>query len=223
MRKKCAIFFYFRHNCTVPLLQQTTECAFECIKILYDVDYCTFCSKGEKLTTVNSESNHTLGSLVQHDFLYHNESLRSIASANCEGKGWFLWFLIKFHKLSFFVSFYLDCTVNKTDAHIFERYSKPIDLVKFVNCTRHIAGNSNSSIDTNCTIEQINGLYENITDRLKEKEWCINILGIRAQVREWVLAIFYLPFFFRYSWFFLIQHISGLRKFVIFFSQVFEC
>lgn len=94
-RAKCTPFFSYkivfsfcslRLNCTEPSAYSTSECVFDCIKPLYDTEYCTSCDVGDKLTKIDFSSNQTLTPLMQHDLVFYNDSIKSIAAGNCSGK-----------------------------------------------------------------------------------------------------------------------------------------
>lgn len=64
---------------------------------------------------------------------------------------------------------------EKTDQGFYERFKKPIVLVKFVNCTDGVN-------KTNCTTIEVKELYANITKRLEKEPWCVNALNLDGLV-----------------------------------------
>lgn len=81
----------------------------------------------------------------------------------------------------FFFLYHSGCTVNKTDESFFERFKQSEMLLRFINCTTDFTAANTTS--TNCEDDEINGLYENLTQRLEKFEWCNSLASdIRNQV-----------------------------------------
>ncbi|XP_031623530.1 uncharacterized protein LOC116340919 [Contarinia nasturtii] len=143
--------FVWGLNCTSESNQQTDECAFECIRLLFDKTFCSVCPK--KSVTLKPLPNDTLSSIVQaHDLLFFNETAQSIASSKCLG-----------------------CSLE-IDGGQYERYSASESLKEFVLCSEEL-----ENIDSNtktCTIKEVNESYTNIVTKLKDKKWCIRALQI---------------------------------------------
>ena len=114
---KCTPFFlqicffsFLRLVCTEPSAYNTNECVFECIKNLYDTEYCTSCDVGDKVTTIEFSSNQTLTPLMQHDLIFYNESTESIAAGNCLGRK----FETMNYSTSYIILMYFFCCLSRS-------------------------------------------------------------------------------------------------------------
>lgn len=85
---------------------------------------------------------------------------------------------------NFIILLVLECeSSNENFEKTYIGYFKPMDLVRYYNCTRNITVNSDDSSKVNCTTEEIHQLYENITKRFGDDKWCTDAIGLNVTVK----------------------------------------
>lgn len=65
-----------------------------------------------------------------------------------------------------------------------ERLVKPKQLVQLFDCMQKSTIKSMEAIETNCTSEEVHGLYDKIMDRLNGDRWCANAIGLNLTVSK---------------------------------------
>lgn len=134
----------------------------------------------------DNETSDSPNFLLHRKSLYLNEKTKLLNNGTCTSKE-FMQFDLEFKIINWiWICSSLACTDSKHSDKIFDKYSQPIDLGEFFNCTQNLTVQSDDATKLKlCGVDHMRQLLSNFSQRFDaDDKWCVAALGLSEEVIE---------------------------------------